>query len=294
MRKRPERCLARTAWGDTLEVEPRRFIGGKIYMRGVHELAVCEALWRLTGPEDRAVDVGANIGVMTSVLSRRAGEVTAFEAHPELFGQLDRNVRRWERNVTVMQRAVSNESGYVMIYEGSWFGINEGTASIEDEDERENEDDAAPIEVRAVRLDDAVDGCELMKVDVEGHEFEVLEGAAGLLKAGGLRDIVFESGFPGRTQKLLARYGYEVFELREGLRGPALLEAKKQSVRTDYLATLDGERARRIMRGRGWKVLWGRADCKLQIPKCKLEHEGAPNRKSGNWQMTPPIAIRKS
>src|SRR5215831_1169540 len=65
--RRPERCLARMAWGDWLEVEPSRFIGRNIYMRGVHELAVCEALWRLSRPGDRAVDAGANIGVMTSV-----------------------------------------------------------------------------------------------------------------------------------------------------------------------------------------------------------------------------------
>jgi FkbM family methyltransferase len=265
LRKRPERCLARTAWGATLEVEPRRFIGGKIYMRGVHELAVCEALWRLTRPEDRAVDVGANIGVMTSVLSRRAGEVTAFEPHPELFGQLEGNVRRWKRNVNVMQRAVSNESGYVKICEGEWFGVNEGTAGIEDDDEKEDEEDAVGIEIRAVRLDDAVAGCEVMKVDVEGHEFEVLEGAAGLLKAGGVRDIVFESGFPSGTHELLAGYGYDVFELHESLWGPVLVEAKTQRVRGDYWATLDGQRARRIMGKRGWKVLWGRADCKLKI-----------------------------
>jgi len=242
-------------------------------MRGVHELAVCEALWRLTRPCDRAVDVGANIGVMTSVLSRRAAEVLAFEAHPQLFGQLERNVRRWNRNISVMQRAVSNESGYVKLCEGNWFGINEGTASIEheNENEKEYEDDAAPIEVTAVRLDDAVESCDVMKVDVEGHEFEVLEGAAGLLKGRAVRDIVFESGFPSRTHDLLAGYGYELFELREGLWGPALVEAKTQSPRADYLATLDAERARRIMGKPGWQVLRARAGCKLKIENRKIQ-----------------------
>jgi len=93
VRTRPERCLVRTAWGDWLEIQPRKFIGGSIYLRGVHELPVCELLWRLTAPAETVLDVGANIGVMTSLLSKRvgrSGRVLAFEAHPALFRQLRR------------------------------------------------------------------------------------------------------------------------------------------------------------------------------------------------------------
>ena len=99
LKRRPERCLAQTAWGDWLEVEPRKFIGANVYMRGVHELAVCEVLWRLARAGETAVDVGANIGVMTSLLSRKVGErgrVLAFEAHPDVFRQLERNAQRWK------------------------------------------------------------------------------------------------------------------------------------------------------------------------------------------------------
>src|SRR5262245_3224484 len=126
-RGRPGRCLARTAWGDWLEVEPRRFIGGNIYMRGVHELPVCEALWRLAEPGERAVDVGANIGVMTSMLSKRVGPrglVTSFEAHPEVFRQLAQNVARWEgRRIAVFEMAMSGKEGRIWMEEGEWFGV---------------------------------------------------------------------------------------------------------------------------------------------------------------------------
>src|SRR5690348_8938252 len=133
-RGRPARCVTRTAWGDWLEVEPRRFIGGNIYMRGVHEPAVCEALWRLAAPGDHAVDVGANIGVMTSLLSRRVGptgRVTSFEPHPALFTQLQRNVARWgARPIDVFGQAVSFRRGQLYLEEGDWFGLNEGTSSV--------------------------------------------------------------------------------------------------------------------------------------------------------------------
>src|SRR4051794_9263870 len=90
LKPRPARYLARAAWGDCFELDPRRSVAANIYMRGVHELPVCETLCRLAVPGGRAVDVGANIGVMTSVLSARvgpAGRVAAFEAHPDLFSQ---------------------------------------------------------------------------------------------------------------------------------------------------------------------------------------------------------------
>src|SRR5258708_3924507 len=100
MRVRPERCQVKTAWGDWLGIEPRKFIGANIYMRGVHDLAVCEVLWRLAGEGEAVVDVGANIGLMTSILSRkvgRRGRVLAFEALPEVFDKIERNVRPWNR-----------------------------------------------------------------------------------------------------------------------------------------------------------------------------------------------------
>ena len=279
MRKHPERCLARTAWGDWLEVEPRRFIGRNVYMRGVHELAVCEALWRLAGRGERVVDVGANIGVMTSVLSKRvgcAGRVTAFEAHPAVFGVLERNVRRWEgRRIELVERAASAERGRVRIWEGEWFGGNEGTARVggrEEEEEKEHEEEAKArsFEVAAVRVDETIEGCEVMKVDVEGHEFEVMSGAERLLAKGLVRDIVFESRweFANKTHELLVRHGYELFELGSGLWGPVLGVAGRRSGEmgrtADYVATLDPNRLRMVMQKRGWRALG------LQIAKYRM------------------------
>src|SRR5262245_35443212 len=64
IRPRPAQALTRATWGDAFMVDPRRFIGAHLYMRGMHELPVCEVLFRLADKGDLAVDVGANIGVM--------------------------------------------------------------------------------------------------------------------------------------------------------------------------------------------------------------------------------------
>lgn len=75
-------------WDMDIWVDPEEAIGRAIVRAGVFELAVTETLWRLTDPGDLAVDVGANIGYMSSVLARRcgpAGSVRVFEPHPGNF-----------------------------------------------------------------------------------------------------------------------------------------------------------------------------------------------------------------
>lgn len=135
LKPRPDYCVVKTAWGDWLAVGPRNFIGSNVYMRGAHELPVCEALWRLADRGDTVADIGANIGIMTSVLSLKvgkAGKVFSFEAHPGVFRELESNVRRWpERMILPVHQAVSSHTGHATIREEDWFELNQGTATVE-------------------------------------------------------------------------------------------------------------------------------------------------------------------
>jgi FkbM family methyltransferase len=233
-------------------------------MRGLHELPVCEALWRLCGHGETTVDVGANIGVMTSLLSKRvgaAGRVVAFEAHPELFRQLQMNVQRWpDRRIDCLDSAVSCSAGTLRMFENEWFQVNEGTACI-----GKNGKGGKWFDLRAVRLDDVLgdNECGVMKIDVEGHEFEALSGAQDVLASGKLRDIVYESSweYPSRSHEFLEGHGYKVFDLRASFFGLELAEPSRRTApaqtTTDYLATLDPDRAQTLMLPRGWRVLWG-------------------------------------
>ena len=262
VRARPERCVIKTAWGDLLEVQPQTFIGAHLYLRGVHELAVCELLWRLCAPGEQAVDVGANIGAMTSVLSKRVGmdgRVFAFEPHPRLYFELTQNVRRWHRpNTDVFERAASCTTGIATLWEDVGFKGNNGLARL-----GETQNAGASFEVRTVRLDEAlpVRSYGLAKIDVEGHEGEVLAGAEKLLAAGRVRDVVFESigGFAGPAHHLLRADGYQIFQIKTGFTGPKLQPIPRHSQENggsaDYLATLDPRRAQSLIGPAGWKVL---------------------------------------
>jgi FkbM family methyltransferase len=263
LRARPASCVVRTAWNDHLEVDPREFIGAHVYMRGVHELPVCEVLWRLAAPGERVVDVGANIGVMTSVMSKRvgpSGRVFAFEPHPALFARLRRNVQRWNRNnVQTFNWAVSDQTGTSRLCESDGFAGNTGTAGLSGE-----RGQARCFEVQTARLDDALPTRDygLLKIDVEGNEERVLAGGVSALGQGRFRDIVFESaaGCATSAHGFLASQGYYLFAIGSSLCGPKLSKVEgAESAHTgaaDYLATREPKRALERIASRGWRVLW--------------------------------------
>ena len=103
-----------------------------------------------------------------------------------------------------------------------------------------------------------------MKIDVEGHEFAVLEGAARLLEEKRVRDIVFEDFHPqpSPVSGLLQAAGYTVFSLVPAWRKPILLTLEQHFERrpqeyqlTNFLGTREPDRTRARFEGAGWKCL---------------------------------------
>ena len=238
---------------------------------GVVDLAVTEVLWRLSDPGDYVVDAGANIGCMTAVLAARVaaaqgGHVLAVEAHPRVREDLERNVALWTEavrdGIEIVPAALSSNSGVVRLSEPSAFVSNRGLAHVVAEDE------AAPgeISVAAVTLDDLVPvdrQIGVLKLDVEGHELKVLEGARRILGSGRLRDCVFEDHgrAPTPVMELLSAHGFGVFRIERRLTGPLLLESAAPGhtpwLPANYLATRDSGRAWARCHSWGWECLRG-------------------------------------
>lgn len=85
-------------WGSPIRIRPEEVIGRAIWHQGVYDLNVSECLWRVLEPGEHAVDVGANVGYMTSLMATRVGGrgmVVAIEPHPEIFDELQANATRW-------------------------------------------------------------------------------------------------------------------------------------------------------------------------------------------------------
>ena len=140
------------------------------------QIAACE--YRSPGftPEAgwHVVDVGANIGVFSLWAERLGADVTAFEPEPRTFASLVANVAG--RRISPRQAALVGEAVPAVRLYLSELSSTRHTVLGKEIESREPLRDF--VEVPAVTLADIVDsGCDLLKLDCEGTEFEALLGA---------------------------------------------------------------------------------------------------------------------
>jgi FkbM family methyltransferase len=264
-----EACIA-LPWGLPIKIDPQEALGHNIASQGLYELGVTETLWRLTECGDLAIDAGANIGYMASILGVRVGpngRVICFEPNPEVFRSLRENVENWRKDgrcgaFDLHQAALGKEPGKALLHMNDWFLTNRGTAWISDQVESGKE--LRHIEVPVRNLDEVLDETAtigVMKMDVQGQELNVLRGAAEFLKRRAVRDIVFEeeTPYPAPTHEYLKSFGYTVFGIAETFSGVRLL-LNAQSPHDaefgpipNYLATADPKRAMERIKPAMWR-----------------------------------------
>lgn len=130
-------------------------------------------------PEDRfIVDVGANIGLFScyAASSNRHRRVFALEPFPATFRRLEQSIERnrLESRVSARQAAVSDNTGIAKMTVGN---LPSQMARIVDES-----GDGALHDVPTLSLADCLEASgfasiDLLKIDIEGSEFRVLETA---------------------------------------------------------------------------------------------------------------------
>ena len=144
-------------------------------------------LWRKLCVDTPVVlDIGANTGLyslVTKALNPTA-EVYAFEPLPKVLEYLNYNVEINNYDITVVPKAASNFNGTAKVFlmEGHDFCTSVTVnKSLLDETTPQKE-----LEIECITLVDFIsknniDRIDLMKIDVETHEPEVLEGMGGYL-----------------------------------------------------------------------------------------------------------------
>jgi FkbM family methyltransferase len=130
-------------------------------------------------PADRgAVDVGVWWGPWTWWLARRVPRVDSFEPNAALVARLEGVM---PSNVTIHPVALSDRSGEADLWLPSGRTGTEGRGSIEAQ--RTTESGWLQQKVQTRRLDEFDLGdVGFLKIDVEGHELAVLQGATHLLE----------------------------------------------------------------------------------------------------------------
>jgi FkbM family methyltransferase len=142
------------------------------------ERTVVEDLLTNLRPDDVFYDLGANRGIYTclggQVLS--GGCVVAFEADPRTVKQLRANValNDLESRVTICQRAVAAESERTAFFANSGSTGSSLIKSSEDGHAERIEVDA--VALRPFRVDRGLPAPDVLKIDIEGAEFDALRG----------------------------------------------------------------------------------------------------------------------
>lgn len=126
-----------------------------------------------------ALDVGAAVGVYSHVLLPLCSRVIALEPNPDFARAL---TAHFGARITLIQAAASNLSGRTTLYrphDGSLYGMG----TVERGNPVAGEGDVERFDVATVRIDDlGLDDVGFVKIDVEGHELSVLEGARSTIE----------------------------------------------------------------------------------------------------------------
>jgi FkbM family methyltransferase len=184
---------------------------------GRYEEENLEVLLSFVRDDTVFLDIGANIGIYTLRVGRRVpkGKVYAFEPNPQLHELLSRNayvngltdiLQCFRLGLSDHNRTASFH--YPKGHLGGGHVDNTGTVS-----------GPQSVEAEIRRLDDllALDfRCDLVKIDVEGHELNVLHGMTRIIENSPSIKILFEklernASSDAAVEDFFARLGFELY-----------------------------------------------------------------------------------
>jgi len=204
--------------GFKLMVEDEEFVSYQYH--GEYEPVTTQVIKDQIKKGDVVVDIGANIGYYTILFSRLVGSdglVYSFEPGPKNFSMLKQNVElNGCKNVILEQKAVAGKSGIVELF----LHERGGNHSIVDA-----KGCVGLIKVDCVSLQDYFKDrrVDLIKMDVEGAEYQVVKGADAILNSG--VKLVIEFNIDSMTArhidskkllKILSEKGYRLKGINEG------------------------------------------------------------------------------
>jgi len=219
-----------TIYGFDMQLDPRRHRGvdASVYFNGTYEAGSIDVIRRALRPGDVFIDAGANIGLMSLAAAQivgPGGQVHAFEPVPEVHAILEANAAlNGYRQIRAHRRALGAGPETRTIYEQA--GINKGSASLVEPSQGTSASHAVAVtSVDAFVREAGISRVRMLKADVEGWEFELLQGARAVLSAATAPALCIEysRSYSPRSGQLMDVYeflrsvnAYQIFKLRFG------------------------------------------------------------------------------
>ena len=201
-----------------LLARPHQFSAVWTVYDGVHEWEELQFCLRYLRPGDHFVDVGANVGVFSTLVGTRIPgvRITAVEPFPPVREDLEANVALNDLEISVVGSAVSDVAG-----EATFEVLGRDVLNRLAPD---GGGGAGGITVPVTTLDELVgsDTPALIKIDVEGSELLVMKGAHRLLSNQAAAPVlVFEHAghgahfgiSPAEVRAYLNELGYRIYLL---------------------------------------------------------------------------------
>ena len=138
-----------------------------------------------------SIDVGVYRGVYSYEMSKYSEKVHSFEPNPIIFKYINKNLKKFIKNIHLYNFALSNQNKTINLKipirnSNSNKEIFEeyyemGKATIHNENNVENYEN---FEIQTKKIDELSfdNKISFIKIDVEGHELEVIEGAKNTIK----------------------------------------------------------------------------------------------------------------
>ncbi|WP_145032218.1 FkbM family methyltransferase [Caulifigura coniformis] len=191
---RVQRRGVSTAAGEFF-IDPASNFGDSLLRDGEYEPQMAETVTSLLSEGDTFVDLGANEGYFTIIAAKRvgpSGEVVCIEPQTRLQGVLHRNITsNGLRNVLVVQRAISDSDGLATLALSP--DVNTGSSGLLRATRYSGEEQVV-LQSTLKNLFGAlrINKVRLIKIDVEGFEYEAILGSKDVFISGVVEHIALE------------------------------------------------------------------------------------------------------
>jgi FkbM family methyltransferase len=237
---RDQIATVRTSHGFDLTIAPSDWVGRNIYLTGEFERSVIDVLRDFSQSGDTLLDIGANLGYISSAFLSLVPEssVVAVEPQPQILKLLTTNLDRFGR-YQIYPYAIAESAGEALMHiDSANNGASRIVSSANTNSIKIQTRTASQMfsELRMPRLD-------LVKIDTEGYEEQVLISCFEHFVRLQPRAIVFEEQFrksapDASIGQLLAKMNYDIYAIKKTMRRSMLLKVTSASECThnDYVA----------------------------------------------------------
>ena len=208
------------------------FVDNYIYQHGTWDKKILLQMNRYLSKDSVFVDVGANIGFFSLYAAKGATKVIAFEPISFLHKQFSSSIQKNNiNNIDLRQIACGSKKGSGVI---NLMSNNIGSSSLVLENEQTYGNETVSISTLDKELENQ--RVDFIKIDVEGYEWEVLQGAKNVISIN--RPVIVlefspflyekkETGSSIAMLDFLINSGYTVFDIRNGETPKQIRDIKK-------------------------------------------------------------------